>query len=276
MEGACPNCGTQRVGRWCHACGQKRIEPEERRLRWLVGQFTATLTDLDSRFLRSLRAMLLRPGLLGAEWLAGRRSRWSSPITLFLVINVAYFFAPQLTDLSLPLNDQYMQWYGGHARALIEERLQSRGVDHADYASAFKLQSGNLAKTLVILHVPPFALLLMLAVGRRDIPYVDHFSVATPVWATWLLAMLVIPGLLSLTSWVGAQFGATGSDALWVAALQLSLLGIMLFQILGILRRAYVLPAWRAWLIAPVLFVAGMVIHFGYRALLFYLTFALT
>ncbi len=137
-------------------------------------------------------------------------------------------------------------------------------------------QPNNLAKTLVILHVPPFALVLMLVVGRRDIPFVDHFSVATPVWATWLLAMLVIPLSLSLMNRVAAEFGTTASDALSQVILQASLLGITLFQIFGTMRRAYGFSASRAWLTTPWLFVAGMGIHFVYRALLFYLTFALT
>jgi hypothetical protein len=273
---ACPNCGAELQGRWCHACGQKRIEPEERTLRWLLGEFLAGLTNLDSKFLRSLRALLAQPGRLGAEWLAGRRASWTSPIALFLVINVIYFFIPQLTDLNLPLRDQFSQWHGEHARLLVDARLAERDITLEVYATRYAVESANLAKTLIILHVPPFALLLMLLTWTRRVVFVDHFAISLHVWTAWLIILLVVPMVMTA--------GVNGLQALGVEVaqpvarlvMQVLLFALSFFYFSGTLRRAYGFRWWTAALGVPVMFVGAMCTHFAYRAVQFYLTFALT
>lgn len=272
----CPNCDAPRTGRWCAACGQEHIGPERRSLRWLLGQFAEALTDIDSRFLRSLRSLLFRPGEMGADWLADRRARWMSPIALFVIVNVSYFFAPQLTDLNLPLGDQFSQVHGSHARALVDGRLAERGITLEEYANSYALESSNLAKTLIILHVPPYTLLVMLLLWRRRIPFADHFAVALHTWTAYLLVMLAVPIILRL--------GMVSLDALGVEvqrsaarlALQASLFALVSFYIHGALHRAYGLGWWTACALTPVLFAGGALSHFVYRSAQFYLTFALT
>lgn len=273
---ACPNCGTGLQGRWCHACGQKRIEPEERTLRWLLGEFLAGLTNLDSKFLRSLRALLLQPGRLGAEWLAGRRASWTSPIALFLVINVVYFFIPQLTDLNLPLSDQFTQLHGQHARLLVDARLAERDLTLEAYATRYAVESSNLAKTLIILHAPPFALLLMLLAWQRRVVFVDHFAVSLHVWAAWLIILLAVPLLLTAGLAASERMGVAVTQPGARLVMQGILFALTFFYFHGTMRRAYGFGRWTAALSVPVLFVGAMLTHFLYRALQFYLTFALT
>ncbi|MBK7146967.1 MAG: DUF3667 domain-containing protein [Xanthomonadales bacterium] len=50
-------------------------------------------TSLDSRFWRSMRALVLQPGRLSAEYLAGRRQTCMPPITVFLLVNLPFFLA---------------------------------------------------------------------------------------------------------------------------------------------------------------------------------------
>src|SRR5687768_3823464 len=105
-EPACRNCGADMAGAWCHACGQKRVTAGERGLRHLLGEAFRQATDVDGKLLRSLRLLLFSPGMLSREYLDDRRARYASPITLFLIANVLYFFAPALTDFNLPFADQ--------------------------------------------------------------------------------------------------------------------------------------------------------------------------
>jgi hypothetical protein len=86
----CANCGNPVTQRYCGACGQTLDSPVHS-----VWQFTreATedLTHADSRLLRTLHALLLRPGQLTAEFLAGRRVRYLPPLRLYLVVSVLFF-----------------------------------------------------------------------------------------------------------------------------------------------------------------------------------------
>lgn len=88
----CPNCAAVLQGRYCHACGQKRIEPEEQRFGWFLRQLVESLTMVDERFLGSLGRLLFRPGQLDRDWLEGRRKRSLAPLSLFPIANVVYFF----------------------------------------------------------------------------------------------------------------------------------------------------------------------------------------
>ena len=87
---ACRNCGADARGAYCPVCGQEtRVAlPNARQfLRDAAGRYVA----LDGRMWRTLFGLLLRPGFLTREYLAGRRRRYVRPARLFLVLSVAVF-----------------------------------------------------------------------------------------------------------------------------------------------------------------------------------------
>ena len=89
---SCPNCGTALVGNHCHDCGQRRIQPNELSLKQFFGRLIGDVTDLESnKILRTLRALVLRPGLLPLEYLAGRRGNYIGPVKLYLTFSALYF-----------------------------------------------------------------------------------------------------------------------------------------------------------------------------------------
>ena len=89
---ACPNCRTSLLGSHCHECGQKRIDPNEYSLKRFAGRAINDFTDLESsKVFRTLSAMILRPGLLTAEYLAGRRGQYLGPLKLYLTFSALYF-----------------------------------------------------------------------------------------------------------------------------------------------------------------------------------------
>jgi len=87
----CENCGTPVPERFCGTCGQ-RLEPPVHSL-WHFGRIAVEdLTHADSRLWRTLGALLLKPGYLTAEFLAGRRVRYLPPVRLYLVVSLLFFF----------------------------------------------------------------------------------------------------------------------------------------------------------------------------------------
>jgi hypothetical protein len=87
---ACENCGTAVTERYCGTCGQRR-EPPVHSL-WHFTQVAAEdLTHADSRLWRTLGALLMRPGFLTREFLAGRRARYLPPVRLYLVLSLLFF-----------------------------------------------------------------------------------------------------------------------------------------------------------------------------------------
>jgi hypothetical protein len=86
----CLNCGARLAGRYCSDCGQKD-DPHRPTFGHFVAETFESLTHADSRLWRTLWALLVRPGLLTAEYFAGRRERYLPPVRLYIVFSVSYF-----------------------------------------------------------------------------------------------------------------------------------------------------------------------------------------
>jgi hypothetical protein len=88
---ACANCGTILTGPFCSECGQRHHTHPAHSLRHFIGEATEDLTHADSRLWQTLYALLLRPGFLTEEFLAGRRARYLPPVRLYLVVSIIFF-----------------------------------------------------------------------------------------------------------------------------------------------------------------------------------------
>lgn len=89
----CANC-QQAISvedRYCSNCGQSS-KVINRPWHEASKEIFAELVDVDGRMLTSIRLLLLRPGKLSHEYIHGRRKTFTSPIRMYLVISVAFFF----------------------------------------------------------------------------------------------------------------------------------------------------------------------------------------
>ena len=85
----CANCGARLADRYCGRCGQDSHVTLT--LRHFLHEFVEGLFHVDSTFWRTLRTLLIRPGLLTQEYLGGKRHSYSPPFRSYLVISIAYF-----------------------------------------------------------------------------------------------------------------------------------------------------------------------------------------
>lgn len=86
----CGNCGVALLGTYCSDCGQE--DREVRRPFWrILKQLFHAVFELDGRVYRSLFFLYTRPGFLSAEYLNGRRARYTPPLRMFLVLSISFF-----------------------------------------------------------------------------------------------------------------------------------------------------------------------------------------
>ena len=86
----CRNCGAPVPGHYCAECGQSR-HIHVLSMHEVLGDVTHSLLHLDSRAWRTLRSLVLRPGELTREFIAGRHQHYLPPFRLYLVLSVAFF-----------------------------------------------------------------------------------------------------------------------------------------------------------------------------------------
>jgi hypothetical protein len=82
----CPECATPLMGKYCHQCGEKLPNAHDLTLKHFLHHGFHELTHLDSKIFRTLLTLLFKPGVLSAEYAAGRKQRYVLPLRLFLVI----------------------------------------------------------------------------------------------------------------------------------------------------------------------------------------------
>ena len=94
----CANCGALLADRYCARCGQ------DSHVSLSLGHFLHELVEglfhVDSRFWSTLRALVMRPGRITEQYLAGKRSSYSPPLRSYLVISILYFVLASIFEPS--------------------------------------------------------------------------------------------------------------------------------------------------------------------------------
>lgn len=86
----CTDCGAAVESRFCPECGQPTHV--HRSLLHLVEEVLHGVLHFDARVWRTLPLLALNPGRLTREWVQGRRTRYVSPLALFLFTVFLIFF----------------------------------------------------------------------------------------------------------------------------------------------------------------------------------------
>jgi|GEM_PF-6582586 len=88
----CRNCDTKLVGPYCSGCGQ-RADEYSVSLAVLARDAADEYLSFDSRLLRTIIALVLRPGYLTRQYLIGRRARYVRPLRLYIVASLLFFLS---------------------------------------------------------------------------------------------------------------------------------------------------------------------------------------
>lgn len=91
----CLNCGTDLKGPFCYFCGQ----PDRNFMRFfpaLLRDLMEDILDLDSRFMRTLKPLLFKPGRLTRDYMEGRRFRYAPPMRLYIFSSIVLFLLAAL------------------------------------------------------------------------------------------------------------------------------------------------------------------------------------
>jgi len=89
-DSTCQNCGYTVDRNFCSECGQKNTETRQS-FAHLFGHFVEDLTHYDTAFWKTIKYLLLRPGRLTKEYLAGYRMKFVPPVKLYIFISFVAF-----------------------------------------------------------------------------------------------------------------------------------------------------------------------------------------
>jgi hypothetical protein len=221
----CANCETALVGAYCHACGQRTSAHGELSMRRFLATGVHEVSDVDSVLLRTLRTLLLRPGQLTVDYLAGRRAGRYSPFKLYVLVSALYLLVAwgpyhDMQGMTTGLRESpAFDWMRGGARA--DER----------FVTDWMARTGEYMAYARFLSVTGFALVVALLFRRPRRPYAAHLVFALHYYAfDFALYLLLLPPVL-LARWLTG-----GWPPAWLIYL---LLPVHLWYVYGSARRAY-------------------------------------
>jgi hypothetical protein len=89
-DGVCSDCGAAATGKFCSECGQPTHV--HRSLLHLGEEMLHGVLHFDARIWRTLPLLAINPGRLTREWVQGKRTRYVSPLAMFLFSVFLMFF----------------------------------------------------------------------------------------------------------------------------------------------------------------------------------------
>jgi hypothetical protein len=275
---ACPTCSAMRMRRYCSECGEKRHSHHDLSIRHYLGELLETITHLDFKVLRSTWALLRRPGGLSVDHFAGRRVRYVTPLRLFVLLSVVYFFSNSMfpyNAFTTPLATQLHMndFYPRFAATQVQRAMQHQGMDYPTFEQKYNAKTEILSKTMVFTLIPVFALVFWMLLARKRRHFSEHLIVATHFWSFALLVIGVfIPLLMALIKWLGSLLGVPtevlSADIVPTTILQLSFAAYMFVM----LRRVYGITFWYSGLVAGAMAWSFFFMVWLFRFLLFMVT----
>jgi hypothetical protein len=269
----CPSCGAPRPGKFCSACGEKRVDHHDYALGHFLGHLAEAFAHADGKLFLSLRQLLAHPGVLTADFFAGKRRPYLHPLSLFIFANTVFFLALPLLGwdtLTTPLESHlHEQIYAPVARWVMARHFAPGVALPHELVHAFDHQGAVLANSLVILMVPLFTLPLALLV--RGWRWLQHGVFALHFWAFTLFLLIAELGLTNVVlHWLWDHGWQPSGDAIdhAVSGVVAAVIALYLYHAI---RRAYGAQRWLVVKAIGLALLAVPVVQ-AYRLILFLLT----
>ena len=274
--GECPNCGAALRGPYCSQCGEKFFTRSDHSFKHVLEEVVGEFAHLDGRFYRTIKTLVRKPGELERAYFHGGRSRYTKPLTLFVMLNLVFFLVQPHTGLLGYHYHEYLSArHSGDAHAArIREKLMRTHEPERSYEARFNAVLQEQKKSVLLISVPVIALVMLVLFAGSGRTYVEHLVFSVHLY-TYLLVFFLMLILAAIPIFVGLSF--LGSAGAHIARLVESELAISLIVPTGITIYIYKAAKRSYGLSGPLLVVRALLVALSigfltgvYRDVLFY------
>jgi len=118
----CEDCDAELHGHYCSTCGQVAVD-YRRSFRHVIADVAESFLNWDSKFVKTIGLLVVRPGWLTNQFVAGRRTRYLHPLRLYLLVSIVFFLCARFVSFS-PVSARKGEM-PPEARAKMEEAMKN-------------------------------------------------------------------------------------------------------------------------------------------------------
>lgn len=268
----CKNCGNSFSGKFCNNCGEKVYSDHDKTLKHLLEDAFHFFTHFDSKFLKTVKLVLLKPGYVSQQYCQGIRKPFYKPISLFIICIILYLLFPFFKGLNMRFESyQAVQYnYSALVAPLIKNKLANNVYSLEQLTEKYNIASPKFAKLMMLIYLPMTAFALQLLFFKRKKYYFDHFIIGTEINSFFILiGFLIVPIIVKLLTWIWPSSAYLFQDD------SVFYMGIVagFWIVFSIALKRFYQEKWVYTIPKAFLFLLGFmfVIKFVYDLLLFYL-----
>jgi len=260
----CKSCSNEFIGNYCNVCGEKILTPADKSFKSILNSVMLTVTFADSKFIRTLWQVLRKPGTVARDFAAGKRVKNISPMSLFFVLNLIYFFFPLIQLFNASLTTQLLSPFSEFYKTLIATKAVSLGVDVNAFAMLYNLKTATLAKLMVMVFVVISSLPLNILYWKKNKYFMDHVGYAVELASFNLFVNAIVLTIIVRLFGLGSYLDETILTIIFIST-----------NLYFVLRSSYVFyreRSWRLVLKSVILILFLKVALEIYRSVLFFVT----
>lgn len=260
----CKSCANEFTGSFCNQCGEKVLTKKDKSFQSILNSVLLTVTFTDSKFIRTLWQVLRNPGTIARDFSAGKRVKNISPMSLFFVLNLFYFFFPVIQLFNASLTTQLLSPLSPFYKTLIATKAVSMGVDIKAFAMLYNLKTATLAKLMVMVFVVLSSLPLNVLYWKKNKYFMDHVGFAVELAAFNLFVNAIVLTLIVRIAGLGTYLDEITLTVIFITT-----------NLYFVLRASFVFYHERGWRLVVkslVLILFLKVALEAYRSILFFVT----
>ncbi len=258
----CPSCSSEFRGDYCSVCGEQRLTPELRSMKQILKDVFEEFTSVDSKLIKTLKVFLLYPGRYERNFHDGRRVNYLKPITLFLLINVIFVFLSPITDFYVSFIDQMtLQPYSPWVQPWVHSYIEHININQQTFANAYDQLVTLLARSLIILQVPFFAVFISVIYRNKNYFPGDYLIYSLNLHSWWMLWIVFAQIPASLFFLIAPGITEDVAFKFYLIILELGLVAYTVFSAMTMFSLSWKQVFWRV----PLVLLAYQISHYLFR-----------
>jgi len=266
----CPSCGKLADSNFCSNCGEKIIIRNYSLKEFLSNIFEG-FYSFDSKFIRSVKFLITKPGFLTSEFLKGKRVNYVKPFQLFIILNLIMLITSSIFNESIFSSSFYGHRnhtpYKIFAQNLTNNAHIEQNLTLEEYEIKFNNRLDNFSRTLIFIYTPFFSIALMLITRKRY--FYEHLihSIHLFSYILFLFGLIITPLIiiLSLLNSFGFNFGVENVDSYILPVIIISLVVYLFFSNIRVYNNSKILSIVKSIFLLGVFFI----LFVFYRFILF-------